>query len=363
MVFSMIFKPKERRAILAMMREAKKRGVEIDELADLVGPFELMRLTGQYPDADVTKYGLVPDDQVVKEIHTDPALKNAADAAKRGEWQQAAMLVNATWGDWETRGKVVSRLAAIAADDDTWLKSWQRAEPGNPHAAVVDAEALVYLAWQIRGGKWASETSAAQFAGFERTLNKAEAAAWQATELVPADPTPWSTLITLGRGLSVDHEDFDRRWQGLMERAPLHRRGHDSALQYWCAKWQGSHEEMVAFARSGAAKSPTLSGLIIRAAYEWEDANQRVWQEPWARQGLETHLAWLSADGADNHYVHDDLGWAITGLMRTKRDAEAIPLFQRLGAYAGGEPWNYHSDPVGYFCYQRATVCLAAKKR
>ncbi|MFD8501068.1 DUF4034 domain-containing protein [Amycolatopsis sp. NPDC059657] len=356
--------PKKVRAIRAMMREAKKRGVGIDELADLIGPYELQKLTGLYPDVDVTKFGLIPDEQVTKEnIHTDPALRNASEAAKRGEWQPAAMLVTATWDDWETRAMVVSRLARIAADDDTWLKAWQRAEPGNPHAVVVDAEALVYLAWQIRGGKWASQTSEAQFAGFHHTLEEAEKTAWQAAELLPSDPTPWATLITLGRGLSVDHQEFDRRWQGLIERAPLHRRGHDAALQYWCAKWRGSHERMVAFAQESAAKSPSLSGLLIRAAYEWEDAHENVWHEPWAQQGLTTFLRWLSSDGPHNHHVHDDLGWAITALRRTKREPEAIPLFQRLGAYAGGEPWTYYDDPVASFCYQRADICLMAKKR
>ena len=53
--------------------------------------------------------------------------------------------------------------------------------------------------------------------------------------MLPDDPTPWNTLLTLARGLRRDHDEFRAMWTELIARDPLHHNGHLQALQYWCA--------------------------------------------------------------------------------------------------------------------------------
>lgn len=352
---------KARRAIIA---EADARGVEVQDLRSILSVKELAEIIDNAkPHLDLALWGLAPRASLDDRPSTGvPAVEAAVSAAVVGDWQPAAELLVESYGDWDLRACAVQALAKAAANDDGWLVAWRTARPDDGHAAVVDCAARTALAWQLRGGKRVRETTAKQFDDFNRVLTDAEAAAEQATLAMPDDPTPWATLVTIARGRSYDHAEFDRVWQGLVERAPLHRRGHQSALQYWCAKWSGSDERMFEFAEQAAKRSPSLNVLVLQAAREMMPDAPRVWRQPNVRDALDVLLRWLTTDGADSVDVRDDLGWAAMALVENNRGVEAVKLFQRLGSYAGGAPWRDFASPAMKFNDCRVRACKLARR-
>jgi hypothetical protein len=345
----------------AILREAKRRGMTVEELRETLTLKELSDIIDNaVPRPELTRWGLVPPSELVDKPSTGvPVIDAATGAAAAGDWKPAAELLADSFGRWDFRACAVASLAGVAADDDGWLAAWRAAEPENQHTEVVDCAALTALAWQIRGTRRAEETPAEQFRGFRRTLERAETVANRATRVLPDDPTPWSTLVTVARGIGYDNARFDEVWQGLTERAPLHRRAHQSALQYRCAKWHGSHEQMFAFAEHAAGLSPALSMLVVQAAFEKDDDDAKVWHQPSVREALDTFLRWLETEGADNPDLRADLGWAALALVQSGRGAEAIPIFKQLGPHAGAMPWSLATVPSRMFHSYRVRACKA----
>lgn len=357
MVLSLLFKPKELITVIRLMREAKRLGVEIDELpTDVVAAHVL-------PKSHPERYGLVADAEVTSTSPLeDLALAAVKDDVRAGNWENAADLTAATYGDWDRRQRVVWALGDLAAKDDTWLTAWHTARPTDPHWAVVYAMSLVSLAWDIRGSAMATETTREQFDGFHRVLFEARDAAGVAASLLPDDPTPWITFLTLARGLQAEHEEFRAIWAELMERDPLHHSGHRQALQYWCRKWHGSNEMALSFALEAAAKSPKFLAWPLHAAYEAQSTDPDMWKSPEVVASLDSLLDRLADEGADTYAVRDDRGYAIYALIQLHRFEEALGQFRALGALADAGPWNYFEEPRLSFLSMRSVVIKAAAK-
>jgi hypothetical protein len=356
-VLSLLFKPKELITVIRLMREAKRLGVEIEDLpTDVVATHVL-------PKTHPERYGLVPDAEVTTSTPMeDLALAAVKDDVRAGNWQNAADLVTTTLGDWDRRQRVVWALADLAAKDDTWMTAWQAARPGDPHWAVVHAMSLVSLAWDIRGSAAASETTRSQFDGFHRVLLEAREAAAVAAAVLPEDPTPWNTMLTLARGLQVSHDEFRAIWTELISRDPLHHNGHQQALQYWCRKWHGSDEMALEFALVAAAKSPKFLAWPLHAAYEAQSTSPDVWKTPAVVASLDALLDRLADQGSDTYSVRDDRGYAAFALMRLQRFEEAVGQFRALGALADAGPWDYSEQPrLVFLAFRGAAVKAMAR--
>jgi hypothetical protein len=254
----------------------------------------------------------------------------------------------------------------LAAEDDTWLQAWRRERPGDPQAALLHAEALVMIAWTVRGGKRAQHVTREQFDGFHRVLGEAEAAAREAAALAdPADPNALVSLARIARGLGWDHERFRALWADIVARDPHHTGAHLQALQYWCAKWRGSHELMHAFADAAASAAPAgslLTALRLEAYWEQFAGTPEAAQgygRPEVGAALDAALADLAAAPADHHRLADARGWAALLLHRHGRHAEAVEQFRALGASLP-LPWSQYEKPLAAFTGDRAAAVLAA---
>ncbi|WP_285500291.1 DUF4034 domain-containing protein [Actinokineospora sp. NBRC 105648] len=337
-----------------MRQEARRLGVAPAALpSDVVAALML-------PQLDMAKWGLVPNSEVSAERYVDPSLQVVVTAAREGNWEPAAGRLEETWGDWEARVLVVRALAEVAVQDDTWLRAWQAARPDDPGHAVVQAQTLVIVAWQVRGAQRAVNTTGEQFAGFHRVLVEARSAALTAAAEAPEDPTPWSIHVNLARGLSYHHEDFAAVWDQLIARDPLHHVGHLHALQYWCAKWAGSHDLMTDFATRVAATSPRLAVLPLIAAFEHDD---ELWSSPSVLTALDVVQARLASEDSNTILTRNERGWVIHTLLPNKRFDEAVVQFRALGPHADGEPWSMHEKPRLWFLKSRVDACKGARQR
>jgi hypothetical protein len=356
-VLSLLFKPKELITVIRLMREAKRLGVEIDELPPQVVAAHVL------PKTHPERYGLVPDADVTSTSPIeDLALAAVKDDVRAGNWENAADLVAATWGDWDRRQRVTWALADLAAKDDAWLTAWNTSRPADPHWLVVHAMSLVALAWDIRGSASASQTTRSQFEGFHRVLFSAREAAQAAAAVLPEDPTPWNTLLTLARGLQVEHDEFRAIWAELVARDPLHHNGHSQALQYWCRKWHGSDELALAFAVEAAGKSAKFLALPLQAAYEAQSSEPGMWRLPEVVGALDALLHRLADEGADTYALRDDRGYAAYALIQLERFEEAVGQFRALGALADAGPWDYYEEPALTFLSMRGVAVKAAAK-
>ncbi|MFF4344157.1 hypothetical protein ACFY00_30045 [Kitasatospora sp. NPDC001540] len=324
-----------------------------------------------------TKHGLVPREElVVVRTPEVPGLDAALAAATAGDWRPAADLLAAAAGDHDLRTRLVGPLGENAAEDDAWLKAWRTERPDDPDAAVVTVEALVQLAWNIRSSRQASEVSQEQFQAFHRVLGEAEQAAKEAERLAAADdPLPFYVQQPIAMGLGWENARYVALWAELTARDPLHVGGHLRALQYWCAKWHGSHELMHAFADAAVAGAPVGSLMTLVKLQAWDEQFRGV-EDRRAAYGAPEVLASVEAAEADLAAAEADLaaaeadpaaaeamaprirglhGWLAQFHTRAGRGAEAMPHFRALGPYVPG-PWTSYGDPVHVIQLDRVTA-------
>ncbi|WP_217241319.1 hypothetical protein [Streptomyces sp. AC555_RSS877] len=318
---------------------------------------------GQYelPAAAAALGLLPPERQDTKSAAPLPAaLVAALDAAKAGDWQPAAALLDATADarDWEHRSFHSGRLASLAAEDDAWLLAWEAARPDDPGAALVRARSTVALAGKIRGAKRAKHTTAEQFEGFHRVMARSrEEHARAAAVAVEGDPTPYIGEIPTALGLGYPHAEMDRLWKELTDRAPHHYEAHYFALQYWCAKWRGSEPLAREFAASAAAKAPLGSLMTVFpliAHFEHDDSDSAdADRTPGMRALVDAALADVAAADPAHPRLPEVRHLLAFYLCLQDRDEAAVEQFRQVDGYVDALPWRYRGDPAGEFCRLR----------
>jgi tetratricopeptide (TPR) repeat protein len=317
---------------------------------------------------DPAKYGLVPAAQLDSRFAgPDPEADAVAQAALAGDWRRAAAYLAGAGRDWDLRWYRLGILTHAAAEDDAWLKAWRTEYPGDPAAALVHADALVVLAGKVRGAKLAKHTTAEQFEGFHRLLAEALPACQEAARMAPDDPCPWIAQLTIARGLSWSNDDFRALWAEVGARDPHHFGAHMSALQYWCAKWSGSHELMYAFAEQAAASAPQgslLSVLRLEALMEHASREPKapVYNQPFVQAAVDATLDAVDRAPAGHHRLPTVRHLLADTLFQTKRYAEAVEQFRAVGGYVGSPPWSYSANPVKEFVFARTNTFVAWEK-
>ncbi|MER7463864.1 hypothetical protein [Streptomyces sp. NPDC097981] len=292
-----------------------------------------------------------------------PAGRTAAGAAVRsGDWEAGAAYIEEAGSDWEERWQRVRALSELAAQDDAWLLAWHAARPADPTAALVDADTAVQVAWNVRGSQAGSRTTQEQFRLFHELLLKARTAVLEAQRLAdPADPVPYVVELPIGYGLGYPHEQYEKLWSEVVARDPKHLSAHTSAQQYWSAKWRGSHELAMDFARraaAGGAPGELLSLLPLIAFVEQESWDEDLrpetfFKEPEVAAAVDAALVDLAAaDPADRRAVRlrHVLAWLLFWL---DRDAEAVEQFRMIDGHIGALPWIYAGSPQGRYLHAR----------
>ncbi|MFD9335907.1 hypothetical protein ACFWBF_16070 [Streptomyces sp. NPDC060028] len=314
--------------------------------------------------AAVVALGFVAEEDLDTEnARPVPPERTAAVAAvTAGDWEAGAAYLEAAGKDWEERWQRVRALAEAAAEDDAWLLAWRSARPSDPSAALVNADAGVAVAWNVRGSQSGSRTTQEQFRVFHELLLKAQEYAHEAQRLAdPADPVPYMAEQPIAQGLGYPHEQYRELWAQIVARDPKVLVAHTSALQYWCEKWRGSHELALAFARESAASGEPgeLLSLVPLTAYieqEMKDPGlkpETFFKEPDVVAAVDAALADLAAaDPADSRTgrLRHVLAWL---LFWQDRDAEAVEQFRHIDGYIGAVPWYYSGSPKGRYLHAR----------
>ncbi|MEU4640266.1 DUF4034 domain-containing protein [Micromonospora sp. NPDC023814] len=279
----------------------------------------------------------------------DPTAQALCEALRRQDWRTARdVLIPVT--DPDHHAFCLWAACRVQGVQD-WIGEWVDAEPQSTLPLLVRGAHAVDWAWEARGDAWASRTSHEQFREFHRRLTLAEDCLKEVVARDPDDTTARSFLVTAARGLQVDREEAERRFYEVVARHPWHRLAHVQMLQYRCAKWFGSHEEMFGFARTVAAEAPPGTGL----AHLVSMAHLELWlklpegeDDQYLQQSEVLEELHSAADRSVRHPAHGRYpGWpaphnnfamcfALGG-----DHAAAAEQFRRIGDMVTQLPWAY----------------------
>lgn len=306
-----------------------------------------------------------PKDPVLDPTYGDPHRKALIRALEKRKWKFARELLDMA-ADPDEMAFLMEAVGGVDGIQD-WVGDWIDAEPESTLPVLVAGCHAVHWAWEARGGKRAKYTTAAQFKGFHERLHHAEALLQRVLAREPDNVTARAWLVTSSRGLGVGSAEARQRFEAVTRLHPGHVVAHEQRLQYLCAKWSGSHEEMFDFARSAAtAAGPNslLHELVAVAhiekwnALEREEGNEYIVSD-------EVRAELLTA--ADNSIFHPDYipagpGWA----PRVAAFAMALELadefdaaghaFALLDGLVTEWPWQILGDPVEKFTASRDYV-------
>ncbi|MFJ4571898.1 hypothetical protein ACIP4W_10795 [Streptomyces sp. NPDC088846] len=298
---------------------------------------------------------LPPDEAVVLDA-PDAALRTALTSAAEGDHGPARELLAATreHTQWELRDGYVSRLAEAALHNPGWLDAWLAESPEDPDAALVRADLCIDRAWEIRTAERARHVSRDQFQAFFALLEDAAPVIGRAADLNPADPVPWRIALVHAVGSQAPREVFDGYWARALACDPHHYGCHAAALQYRCAKWHGSHEEMFDFAESAAATAPPgskLHALPLLAALEYAvlspSPGAPAGPDPYAPRveaAVARALDLSAAYGPGSHEAAGFRNHLALMLLRAERWDEGLEAFRSIGVHATKYPWAYFGD-------------------
>ncbi|PZV89507.1 protein of unknown function [Micromonospora phaseoli] len=196
-----------------------------------------------------------PKDPFLDPTYGDPHRKALIRALEKRSWKFARELLNMAADPDE----MAFLMEAVGGVDG--IQDWIDAEPESTLPVLVAGCHAVHWAWEARGGKRAKYTTAAQFRGFHERLRHAETLLRRVLDREPDNVTAWAWLVTSSRGLGVGSAEALQRFEAVTRLHPGHVVAHEQRLQYLCAKWSGSHEEMFDFAR-GAATAAGPNSLL-----------------------------------------------------------------------------------------------------
>lgn len=346
-------------------------------LAAVAGPFVLRRRGGirqvapGSPDAaDPDAYGFVRQEELdIRLPGPDQDLLDVLDVVQRSQdWRAASQLLAGTPKEGEVRWQRVQAFAGAASLElaqqpgvgGAWLRRWRAEAPKDAGGAAVHAEFLVQQAWR---------SSTAGTDDFRIILEEARTVCGEAALLAPGDPVPYLTELAVSRGLGYSHEEFDRLWAKVMDRAPSHMGAHIAALHYWCEKWHGSREEADRFATSAAARAPQgslLAALPLFAVYEHlPEVNlvQGFYRSAVVTKAVEGALFAVHAARPDDPMLAHVRHLLVLFLVRMERWSEAMAQLVHIDGHVGALPWTQDTDPAAEYTVYRALAVASTTRR
>lgn len=157
-----------------------------------------------------------------------------------------------------------------------WLDDWAKKEPNNCDCRIMRASIGTLWAWHARSGNVPRRLEKQQRKHFGKRLKKASAELQVAIKLRPQDPLVYTTAVPIAMALKnkgMEIMEIETCLDRIKNVAndPLFFQFHIHALQYYCKKWHGSHQEMFSYVKSVTSNLPAghpLWSLVPMAHFE-----------------------------------------------------------------------------------------------
>ncbi len=161
----------------------------------------------------------------------------------------------------------VAHACADWRTEPVWLHDWLIDKPQSAEAHLIRGIFGVIEAWKIRGVGWVPKDVDA----FWGRLREADADLERAATLSPKDPTPWAWMLWTAKGLQLEMDEAQRRFNEAIARSPGHRAAHTFMLDYLKPKWFGSPEMVEQFVQDTLRRARPGSHMLVvvpEAAFE-----------------------------------------------------------------------------------------------
>ena len=306
-------------------------------------------------------------------VAVDPALGHPSARALLdalvGEDGDAVVGTLATATDPVVRNHLV-RMIGDRPGRPGWADGLVERHPDDAGAWLASGASLVGYAWQIRGWGYASAVDADAWPSFFAVLQEADTQLGQAITLDPADATPWVLGLKTARGRQLDRDEADRRFQEATARVSFHPGAVDNHLQYLCAKWHGSTEEMFAFARwvteAAPPGSPAHSAVPTAHIEHFLDLRRETPTMKTSSHFCQPEVIDELHEAAERSVFHPDFPFDLAGaqclndfalaLTWTRRFEPCRRLFATIEDRVTEYPWVYLGEPGERFTLLRAVA-------
>ncbi|MEE6258040.1 DUF4034 domain-containing protein [Plantactinospora sonchi] len=301
---------------------------------------------------------------VVDPAQGDPRARTLIDAMNGRDWRTARDVLTAAT-DPDTRAHLVASVGDVDGVQD-WIGEWVDAEPDSTLPVLVRGCHAVFWAWQARGAQRAEHTGKDQFREFFRRLRFAENLLDEVVDRDPDDVTARAWLVMSSRGRQVDAVEAAGRFDEVVKRHPTHLLAHEQRLQYLCAKWFGSDEQMFEFAREATAAAPDgnlLPELVVVAHIEkWLSLPRGEDDEYISSPEVRAEIVAAAEKSILHPAFTPGFGWLprantfAMGLEKAGAFNAAGQVFDLLGDQVTEWPWQYCGNPVRAFVAGRDWV-------
>lgn len=313
----------------------------------------------------------------------DPELDQAVAALPAGELAPALELLASTREQPDRRELCVDVLGQAGAVVLPLLRATATGQRTDADRLLLWGSALNAAAWLARGADDADHTTAEQSGQHADLTRQARAALTEAAKLASDDGVPWSMLMWCALGDPAHPEEGDQVFAEVRARAPELFGANTARVQALSAKWYGSNEAVLEFARTTRrdvqAGHPLLA--LVPAAYlEIHIANMMsgnvfsrirrssyLSRKPvraevdaasdWLHAGAEafrTHPMWFRANQIFAAYYQQASEW------QPEDRARIAGHLRHSGDRAAQLPWGYFGDHEEQFAKAR-TVAARAK--
>ncbi|UOE17846.1 hypothetical protein NI17_013220 [Thermobifida halotolerans] len=320
-------------------------------------------------------------DITVDRCWRNPALDAGVDAVEEGALNAGVTLLREARTDPELRALYVDALSEAAVGRSGQIRALLTSETDRQEAADILlwlGGTLISEAWKIRGAGAADTVGADRFKLFFATLTEAREPLLAAAEINPDDPVPWNGLQWFAIGMQLDRGEKDYIWQRVVERFPTLYPAHWGRLQMLSAKWGGSHEEMMEFARGSVESAPPGNPLTSMVALAHAERQLGRMSELASRRryvaAIRMNVTYYS-DQVKQELVEAARRWCAAPVEHP-RDLQAHNLFawsfkeayeedharwhlHQVGDRAHRWPWGSGGDPAGEFAKARSRFGLA----
>lgn len=188
----------------------------------------------------------------------DPRAQPVLAALKQGNVFPFHQLLQSCGQDWDTLGYYLDELVGHAPRP--MLDAMCSSQP-SPLAFLMRGAHGIEWAWEARGRGLSKNVSDESWQLFEQRLKWAEQDLLLAAQGNPADPTPWALLVRVAMATDAPPEVAWQHFQQATARQADNYRAHVGMRTNLSARWGGSHEQMLDFARRRAAEAPPGSDL------------------------------------------------------------------------------------------------------
>lgn len=177
--------------------------------------------------------------------------------------------LRATDGQWlleAFQAGIEGQFRGPEADTERYLRDWAAAIPGSTLLPAVKAMRWHRLAWNARGGGFASAVPEEAFQIFRERLDKAAAALGESPNAGKASPLWYSAALSVAASRGASSAAVDALFDEAVARFPTYHRLHYTRVNFLMPEWGGSLETVDAFVEKSVKLTAATEG---EAFYAW----------------------------------------------------------------------------------------------